>query len=53
MYIYFRLFRLKILLFLENNSKKIKKPFSKIAKGLEIVSSPYWSRSELFVGVKF
>jgi hypothetical protein len=25
----------------------LKKPFSLIAKGLEIVSSPYWTRSEL------
>jgi len=31
---------IKILLFLENNSKKIKKPFSLIAKGLEMVKLP-------------
>ena len=36
-----------ILLFLKNNLLKRKKPFSKSAKGLEIVSSPYWTRSEL------
>jgi hypothetical protein len=42
---------LKILLFLENNLKKIK-PFSKRPKGLKLASCPYWTRSELFVGVK-
>jgi len=26
---------------------KIKKPFSKRPKGLELASSPYWTRSEL------
>jgi len=33
-------FYLKILLFLENNLKKIKKPFSKITKGLENGQAP-------------
>jgi hypothetical protein len=32
--------------------KSYKKALQQIAKGLEIVSSPYWTRSELFVGVK-
>jgi len=40
---------MRILLFLKNNLifNIKKKPFSLIAKGLEIVSSPYWTLSEL------
>jgi len=36
---------------LKNNSKKIK-ALQQNAKGLGMSSSPYWSGSELFVGVK-
>jgi hypothetical protein len=39
---------LKILLF----GIKNKKPLSKRPKGLKFSGSPYWTRSELFVGVK-
>jgi hypothetical protein len=39
----------KILLFLKNNFIKKEKSPSANAKGLEIVSSPYWIGLELFV----
>jgi len=36
---------------LEKYLQKTKSPSAK-AKGLELASSPYWKRLELFVGVK-
>jgi len=42
---------LKILLYFINNLLN-KKALQRNAKGLEMSGSPYWSGSELFVGVK-
>jgi hypothetical protein len=41
---------LKIHLFFKNNLKNKKAP-QQMPKGLELAGSPYWSASELFVGV--
>jgi len=40
---------------MKNNSKKSNKksPLAWLPKGWKLSSSPYWTRSELFVGVKF
>jgi len=49
---YIRPLILKILLLYKNNSKKIKSPSANAKEGLELASSPYWTRSELLIGVR-
>jgi len=47
---YIRPLILKTLLFLKNNLKN-RKALQQNAKGLELASSPYWTRSELLKGI--